>query len=434
MWITFLNQALFPLQLLIAAIIYTWDKKHRRHFVKKMIGGFFLFVLVNALVAWLPTYVNLIIKFVTIICYVYLCFDVRYGQAVFDSTCAFATQHMAYQISLVLSGLLRLGIGGHLAVQCVVFTCLYVAAYFGFVKKMREFDSIIEVSVGNIVTMIALLFVAVVLATFPTTVPPANTVSGLRNSLTPEQNILVLALHCALYSMACCFFVMWIQINTKRQLKLQHELDVQRQLWLSHKRQYEISRENIDIINQKCHDLKYQIAALRDFYNEEQRKEYLEEIENSIVIYDSTCKTGNEILDTILTEKKLLCEKNQIEFTCIADGACLSFIDPIDLYTIITNALNNAIEYVTGLQDPEQRVIALHVYEWANVAFIQIENFCPSTLEYREGLPKTTKADQSIHGFGLKSIRYNVEKYNGYMNIDTKGDMFILRISFPAIQ
>ena len=100
------------------------------------------------------------------------------------------------------------------------------------------------------------------------------------------------------------------------------------------------------------------------------------------MIYDSTIKTGNEILDTILTEKKLLCEKNQIELTCVADGECLSFIDPIDLYAIITNALNNAIDYVTQLEDPNQRIIAVMVYSRANLAFIQIENYFPGTLEY----------------------------------------------------
>ena len=434
MLITILNQFLFPLQLLIAAIIYVWDKKRREHFAKKLVGGFLLFVLLNALIAPLPVYINQIIKFAAVIIYIYFCFDVGYGQAVFDGTCAYATQHLAYQVSLVIFGLFELGLWGQLAIQAVVLACVYAVAYFKFVKKMREFDGIIEASVENIVIMIAVVFVAIVLTVFTTTLPPANTISGLRNTLSPDQNIRILVLSCALYSITCCTFVLWIQISTRRQLKLQHELDVQRQLWLSHKSQYEMSKESIAIINQKCHDLKYQIAALRDFYTEEQRKEYLDKIEDSIMIYDSTCKTGNEILDTILAEKKLLCENDQIAFTCIADGDCLSFMDPIDLYAIITNALNNAIDYVSKLENPEQRLITLLVYSQASVAFIQVENFFLGTLEYREGLPKTTKSDKTVHGFGLKSIRYNVEKYSGFMSIETKNDTFILRISLPIVQ
>lgn len=430
----FLNQFLFPLQLLVATTIYTWGEKRREAFKRKLFLGFLLFVLVNALVAWLPAYVNLFIKFAAVILYVHLCYDMSYGQAVFDSTCSYATQHLAYQFSLVVVGLLQLDIWEQLVVQCFVFAAVYAVAYFGFAKKIRELDSTIAVSKVNIITMVSLLFFAIILTAFTMTLPPANIISGLQNTLSPEETIMVLVFHCAFYSAACCFYVLWIQVNTMRLLKLQHELDVQRQLWLSHRSQYEMSKENIAIINQKCHDLKHQIAALRNFYSEDQRKEYLERIEKSIMIYDSTIKTGNEILDTILTEKKLLCEKNQIELTCVADGECLSFIDPIDLYAIITNALNNAIDYVTQLEDPNQRIIAVMVYSRANVAFIQVENYFPGTLEYRDGLPETTKADRNLHGFGLKSIRYSVEKYSGYLNIDTKSDMFILRISLPIVQ
>lgn len=430
----FFNQFLFPLQLLVATLIFTYDKRRRKAFKRKLFVGFLLFVLVNALVAWFPPYVNLFIKFAAVISYVYFCYDVGYGQAVFDSTCAYATQHLAYQLSMVLCGLLHLRVWGQLTVQCIIFIAVYIAAYFWFVKKIREFDEIMTVTTDNIIAMTAMLLVAIVLTVFTSTLPPANVISGFQSSLPAEETIVVLTLHCALYSAACCVFILWIQINTRKHLKLQHELDVQRQLWLSHKSQYEMSKENIAIINQKCHDLKHQIAALRDFYSEEQRREYLEKIEKSIMIYDSTIKTGNEILDTILTEKKLLCEKNQIELTCVADGECLSFIDPIDLYAIITNALNNAIDYVTQLEDPNQRIIAVMVYSRANLAFIQIENYFPGTLEYREGLPETTKADKNIHGYGLKSICYSVEKYSGYLNIDTKNDMFILRISLPTVQ
>ena len=233
----FLNQFLFPLQLLIATLIFTYDKRRRNAFKSKIFVGFLLFVLVNALVAWFPPYVNLFIKFAAVISYVYFCYDVGYGQAVFDSTCAYATQHLAYQLSMVLCGLLRLRVWAQLAVQCIVFIAVYIAAYFWFVKKIREFDEIMTVTTDNAIAMTAMLLVAIVLTVFTLTLPPANVISGFQNSLPAEETIVVLTLHCALYSVACCVFILWIQISTRKQLKLQHELDVQRQLWLSHKSQ-----------------------------------------------------------------------------------------------------------------------------------------------------------------------------------------------------
>lgn len=430
---TIINQFLFPAQLLIAAAIFMMGEKRRQFFGGRLLAGLLLFAAVNVLVSPFWTF-NAAFKFIAVIAIVYLCFEVDSWQAAFDVTCAYATQHLAYEFSLIIAGLLRLDYWGSLFAQIFVFAVVYVATYYGVVKRLRAYR---DVTLSRWITVIVpcvMLFIAVFAARFAVTVPPANIVSGLRNNFPPEEEIRILAINCALYSVACCVFILWIQVDIRKQLKLQHDLDVQRQLWLSHKNQYEMSKENIAIINQKCHDLKYQIQALKEFYTEDQRRDYLEKIEKSIDIYDSTSKTGNDILDTILTEKKLLCENAQIEFTCVADGACLQFMDPIDLYAIITNALNNAIDSVTKLEEPEKRVISLKVYEQASVAFIQIENFFPGALQFQDGLPVTTKEDQSIHGYGLKSISHNVSKYGGHMSIDTKDEMFTLRIAIPTVR
>ena len=88
----------------------------------------------------------------------------------------------------------------------------------------------------------------------------------------------------------------------------------------SKKEHYRIAKENIDIINRKCHDLKHQIAALRDMCTKEEREKYIEEIQDSIQIYEAMVKTGNDVLDTILTEKSLACKENDIVVSCVADG------------------------------------------------------------------------------------------------------------------
>lgn len=426
-----LNQFLFPIQLMAAAILMTIREERRPAFFRKITAGFMLFVIINALVAFFSPY-NILIKYAAVVCYIRICFDVNWGKALFDSTCAFAAQHLAYQISMVIATFLRPGMWGQLLLELIIFSVVYLLVYYGFVTKLQEYQDVITNRAGNIAAMSAMLFIAVFLTSFTTDYPPANVISGFSSDLPPEQTIRMLLLCCSLYSITCCVFILWVQISGRKELKLQHDLDVQKQLWLNHKAQYEMSKENIAIINQKCHDLKHQIEALRHFYTEAQREEYLDQIEKSIMIYDSTSKAGNDILDTILTEKKLLCEKDQIELTCVADGACLSFLDPIDLYAILTNALNNAMEAVKKLADPEQRFISLKVYGQAGVSFIQVENYFPGTLRLADGLPETTKEDKEYHGYGLRSIRYNVEKYGGYMSIDTNDDMFVLRISIPA--
>lgn len=43
-------------------------------------------------------------------------------------------------------------------------------------------------------------------------------------------------------------------------------------------------------------------------------------------------------------------------------------------------------------------------------------------------MPKTTKQDKRFHGYGMKSIRKIVEKYNGSVTVNAKDGWFELRI------
>ena len=53
-------------------------------------------------------------------------------------------------------------------------------------------------------------------------------------------------------------------------------------------------------------------------------------MEAEIRQYEAQNKTGNKVLDTVLTSKSLYCNKNGITFTCVADGTLLDFMDVMD--------------------------------------------------------------------------------------------------------
>lgn len=67
----------------------------------------------------------------------------------------------------------------------------------------------------------------------------------------------------------------------------------------------------MELINIKCHDLKHWFKRLQSLSGSAYEKE-AKEIQKALAIYDSMFQTGNKILDTILTEKKLYCEYNKI--------------------------------------------------------------------------------------------------------------------------
>ena len=197
--------------------------------------------------------------------------------------------------------------------------------------------------------------------------------------------------------------------------------------------QYRSAQDSIDLINKKYHDLKHQIAVLRSETSEE-KAHYLDAMEQEIRSYEAQNKTGNEVLDTILTSKSLYCQQHGITLTCVADGAALDFMDTMDLCSLFGNALDNAIESVEKLPDSEQRLIHLVVARKKSFVWIRVENTYDGAFQADGNLPKTTKSDARYHGYGLKSIYDTAEKYGGTAEITTQENQFTLKVLFPIKQ
>lgn len=224
-----------------------------------------------------------------------------------------------------------------------------------------------------------------------------------------------------------CLLILVILFGIADREKAENEVEIMTELLHREKEQYRLTKENIDLINIKCHDLKHQIKALRENASESNIKE----IEDAVMFYDAAVKTGNDVLDVILTEKTLLCERNKICFTCVARGEELSFMDNMDIYSLFGNALSNAVENVRGIGDEERRCIAVNVGMVGDMLSVHIENFYEGEIKFKDGLPATSK-NSDYHGFGMKSMDYIAKKYNGCMSISTDDGLFNLDFLFPV--
>lgn len=219
-----------------------------------------------------------------------------------------------------------------------------------------------------------------------------------------------------------------IQLN---ELRIRRELEAVQNILQNQYVQYQQSKESIDIINYKYHDLKNQIIFLRAEEDADKRNAYLTKMENEIKFYEAQYKTGNNVLDTVLASKNIYCIKNGITLTCVVDGTLLDKMDVIDICTIFGNALDNAIEYEKQIEDIEKRLIHVSVFSQKGFLMIRFENYFEGELEYEGDLPVTTKKDTFKHGYGLKSIRYAVQKYDGVVKVDQKDNWFELYILIP---
>jgi len=219
-----------------------------------------------------------------------------------------------------------------------------------------------------------------------------------------------------------------IQLN---ELRIRHELKAVQNILQHQYSQYQQSKESIELINYKYHDLKNQIIALRAEEDADKRNAYLKQMEDEIKLFEAQNKTGNHVLDTLLASKNMYCIKNGITLTCVADGSLLNHMDVIDICTIFGNALDNAIEYEQRVEEAEKRLIHVSVFAQKGFIMIRFENYFEGELELEGDLPVTTKPDTFNHGYGLKSIRYTVEKYGGVVNVGQQDNWFELKVLIP---
>lgn len=178
--------------------------------------------------------------------------------------------------------------------------------------------------------------------------------SHLFSGVKDELSMLIFQV-CSAYDFIGCIFALALLYAAFRNNKLESEVAVMQHVIEQERRQMEASRENMELINIKCHDIKHQLGLLRGRVEDEE----VENLENLVEIYDSSYNTGNEILDVILAEKSLYCKKHSITLTCMADGRELSFLSSVAIYSIFANAIENAIEAVSRSLNPVKGLLTL---------------------------------------------------------------------------
>lgn len=412
----------YMVQLLAACLIFMLPARKKPHFwLRETAAAAVLLFLSYIVNSYYTSQVHGVLPFTYWAFYIIVCvvfawngLDGKPVQALYCAICACGMQHIAFDAYLII----HLIGGEQIVMSIAVYAIIYLLFYFFFAKRLPERGefAVNKQSLFPIATIIALVWILSIL--------DDSSLAGFQAEMW----------HRVIYRIIdglCCFYVLWVQINQKEKMSLQRELDGIDYAFRQQKKQYEVTRETIDSINRKCHDLKHQMWVLRGITDEQEKEAYFKELEHDIMIYDTALKTGNKALDTVLMEKGLFCKNHGIQWSCMADGSKLEGIKLEDIYAIFGNALDNAIQAVMEIQDDEKRVISVKILTQNHLIMIQVQNYFESNLKFENGLPLTTKKDKRNHGFGMKSIRYTAEKYNGTITVQAKNHIFMLQILIP---
>ncbi len=220
----------------------------------------------------------------------------------------------------------------------------------------------------------------------------------------------------------------------RREINLRYELEAMDKLFNRQYEQYQQFVENNESIRRIYHDLKHQIAFIRAEKDEKRRDTYLKEMDEVISIHESKARTGSSVLDTLITSKNLACIEKGIKMTCYADAKELEFIDVMDICSIFGNALDNAIEYEEKIIDVNKRLIKVTAYPQNRFLMIRIDNYCEERIIVDGEIPGSTKKDQVMHGYGIKSIKRAAEKYGGHISMGHQDNWFFITVLIPLPQ
>ena len=183
---------------------------------------------------------------------------------------------------------------------------------------------------------------------------------------------------------------------------------------------------------QLIHDIKNHMIILQSqerTYDYEGIANYAKELEKVFFRTTEEIWTGNKVVDLILRQKKYLAEERNIEF----------FIETIflpqwpfkdsELCSLFGNLLDNSIEACEKIKKGK-RWIKVQVEKQNRLLFLDISNSIEEKILVRGGKLITNKKDKENHGYGLKGIERIVNKYEGEMSYQVKGNLFKIIITF----
>lgn len=176
------------------------------------------------------------------------------------------------------------------------------------------------------------------------------------------------------------------------------------------------------------HDIKNNLLTLSYLLNNEDQVEankYLGQLVGKLNENDSHLQfSEHPIINAIFNEK--VRNNKHIQFQIKCNCSRKIFIDDLHCNILITNLVDNAIEYLNSHEFLEKYIHCV-IIEHKEFLVISIENSIASSFQYNQSMP-TSKEDKINHGYGLSIIRSVVNLYDGNMTLEQKNNMFCINI------
>lgn len=260
-------------------------------------------------------------------------YDTNVWTALFCCSAGYTLQNLASGTVELVWSLLGGGAPGtpgfftppRLAVSLLCTAAVYVVAYLSITRYLRR-EGLGRIEDRRMLVMFALTILVII-------------GFDLVIKWLVEQGVAtgaMVLLRC-FHGLACAFtLTMEFELLVRR--RTEAERDTLTQVLAEHDRQYESARGTIAAVDARMHDIRHAVGRIADA--DGLPREAVRDLVREVNLYDARVRTGNEALDTALTERGLRLRRKGGRLSCVADGAALAFMAPADTYSLLTTLLD----------------------------------------------------------------------------------------------
>ena len=227
-------------------------------------------------------------------------------------------------------------------------------------------------------------------------------------------------------ALVCIFAV--TMISNERQKKLTEQITINNRCIREQTEQYRILNEKQKELRAFRHDIKGHILAMRRMAAQGSSQELAAYLEKWAGLQEETfyISSNNIIGDAIFNFYYDKGCKEGIEVKVMGKFLQNMDVAETDLCIVLTNTVSNA--YEAALKCGKGSIVTIELSQFCGKAMIVITNPVKEEPKIQGGIMATTKADKELHGLGISNTMKALEKYDGQITWEKKGDKIITKI------
>jgi two-component system, LytTR family, sensor histidine kinase AgrC len=222
-------------------------------------------------------------------------------------------------------------------------------------------------------------------------------------------------------------FVLFYYAEAQRQANVERERDMLVTQFRQAQSEFASMRQMQQNAAAYRHDMRHHFALLQGLASKElieDIKEYLRTAQSDMDAITPIRFCENETVNLILSAFATKAKQSGIQLTIDAKLPDRLPFSDTELCSLLSNALENAIQASENIDDYNTRFIKLRMYSKNNKLCIDIRNRYQTEPIFHQGLPISKEPG---HGFGTKSMAHVVEKHGGVFQFSVKDGWFIFQ-------